>query len=64
MYACSPKWKDWITEDQLDQLLCQLADKIAPSPYGPETVTLNHGVLRSSPGRLTSYKKSPVLGWS
>jgi len=44
MYACSPKWKDWISEDDLDVLLRQIAGGIQPSPYGPRNVTLNHGL--------------------
>ncbi len=44
MYACSPKWRQWISEARLEQLLSQLAGKIAPAPYGPESVGLNHGL--------------------
>lgn len=44
MYACSPRWRDWISEEQLEQLLRQLAGKIEPAPYGPESVGLNHGL--------------------
>jgi hypothetical protein len=45
MYACSPRWKaNWIAEDALRQILTQLADKIKPSPHGPETMSLNHGL--------------------
>lgn len=45
MYACSPKWGgDWISEEDLRKILMQLAGKIKPSPYGPETISLNHGL--------------------
>ena len=44
MYACSPKWKEWISEEDLKTGLSQLAGKIKPSPYGPEKVSLNHGL--------------------
>lgn len=45
MYACSPKWKgEWISEENLRKILSQLADKIAPSPWGSETVSLNYGL--------------------
>lgn len=45
MYACSPKWKgDWLSEEDLERILRQLAGKIAPSPYGTETISLNHGI--------------------
>ena len=45
MYACSPKWTaDWISEEDLERILSQLAGKIEPSPSGPETISLNHGL--------------------
>ena len=45
MYACSPNWKDeWISKQDLKKVLEGLADKIEPSPYGPDTVSLNHGL--------------------
>jgi len=44
MYASSPKWKGWISEDDLKIILSQLAGKIKPSPYGPERVSLNYGL--------------------
>lgn len=45
MYGCSPKWKgDWISEEDLEDLLSQLAGKIRPSPSGGETVSLNYGI--------------------
>jgi len=43
MYACSPKWKDWISEENLEKILNQLASKIKPSPFGAKTVSLNYG---------------------
>ncbi|VUT25338.1 MAG: hypothetical protein MOIL_00992 [Candidatus Methanolliviera sp. GoM_oil] len=45
MYACSPKWSgDWISEEDLEKILSQLAGKIKPSPYGPKKVSLNYGL--------------------
>lgn len=45
MYACSPRWsRDWISQDDLERMLTQLAGKIESSPYGPETVGLNYGL--------------------
>jgi hypothetical protein len=45
MYACSPKWKgDWITREDLETLLSTLARWIAPSPWGAQTMSLNHGL--------------------
>jgi hypothetical protein len=44
MYACSPSWGDWISEEQLELLLSQLAGKITPSPHGPAGVGLNQGL--------------------
>jgi len=45
MYACSPKWAgNWITVDQLEQYLPQLAKVIEPSPHGRQYMSLNHGL--------------------
>lgn len=45
MYACSTKWKgDWISEEDLEKILNQLAGKIQPSPYGHNNISLNHGL--------------------
>jgi hypothetical protein len=45
MYACSPRWKaDWITRQDLEQLLSLLAGRIQPSPWGEHTISLNHGL--------------------
>ncbi len=45
MYACSPKWHGhWISEENLERILSQLAGKIVPSPYGYENVALNAGL--------------------
>jgi hypothetical protein len=45
MYACSPDWNgDWITVGDLRKILSQLKDLIQPSPFGPEAVSLNHGL--------------------
>jgi hypothetical protein len=44
MYACSPSWGDWISEEQLELLLSRLAGRIAPAPHGPAGVDLNHGL--------------------
>jgi hypothetical protein len=45
MYACSPRWDaDWITEEDLGALLSQLAPHIEPAPYGPDSISLSHGL--------------------
>lgn len=45
MYACSPDWPaDWISEEDLERGLAQLAGRIQPSPWGPDAVGLNHGL--------------------
>jgi hypothetical protein len=45
MYACSPRWdEDWISEENLARGLALLAPHIEPSPWGPETMSLNHGL--------------------
>jgi hypothetical protein len=45
MYACSPRWSgDWISQEDLERMLTQLAGKIGMSPYGSETVSLNYGL--------------------
>ncbi|MGQ9551084.1 MAG: 4Fe-4S cluster-binding domain-containing protein [Candidatus Bathycorpusculaceae bacterium] len=45
MYACSPCWKaDWISQNDLEEILSQLADKIYPSPFGPDEIGINYGL--------------------
>jgi hypothetical protein len=45
MYACSPRWpSDWITKQDLETMLSQLAGTIEPSPHGSTAVSLNHGL--------------------
>jgi len=45
MYACSPKWKgDWIGINDLEKGLSNLAPGILPSPWGKNTMSLNHGL--------------------
>ena len=45
MYASSPHWNaDWISQEDLDSILSQLAGKIAPAPSGPEKTALNYGL--------------------
>ncbi len=45
MYGCSPAWEgDWISEKDLEEVLTLLADKIEPSPWGNQSVSLNHGL--------------------
>ena len=45
MYACSPQWNgDWITKEDLERILSQLAGRIQPSPWGNQTISLNHGL--------------------
>ena len=57
MYACSPKWSgDWITVDQLEQFLPQLAKVIEPSPYGRQYMSLNHGLHFSGGEPFLNFK--------
>ncbi|MGQ9632274.1 MAG: 4Fe-4S cluster-binding domain-containing protein [bacterium] len=45
MYSCSPKWSgDWISQEDLERILTQLADRIEPSPYGSGMISLNYGL--------------------
>jgi MoaA/NifB/PqqE/SkfB family radical SAM enzyme len=45
MYACSPKWPaDWMTEEALERLLSGLVKGVAPAPWGPQVMSLNHGL--------------------
>lgn len=45
MYGCSPEWKgDWMSTDDMETILSGLAGKIAPSPFGPDTISLSHGL--------------------
>jgi len=44
MYACSPRWEGWISEEDVKAILSQLAGRIKPSPYGLERVSLNYGL--------------------
>lgn len=57
MYACSPKWKgDWISEEDLETLLSLLATSIQPSPWGQETMSLNHGLHFSGGEPFLNYE--------
>jgi hypothetical protein len=57
MYACSPKWTgDWITVDQLEKFLPQLAKVIRPSPYGRQYMSLNHGLHFSGGEPFLNFK--------
>ncbi|MBO3839874.1 MAG: radical SAM protein [Thermoproteota archaeon] len=45
MYACSPLWKaHWLTKEDIGLILKQLASRIKPSPYGPESIGVNYGL--------------------
>jgi len=45
MYACSPQWNgDWISEENLEKILSQLAGTIQPSFYGPGGVGVSEGL--------------------
>jgi hypothetical protein len=45
MYLCSPKWSaDWISSEDLQTCLTQLAKFIQPSPYGSNNIGLSHGL--------------------
>jgi len=45
MYASSPRWKaDWISQKDAEKILAQLAEKILPSPFGPNEIGINYGL--------------------
>lgn len=44
MYACSPRWRDWISEEDLRRILSELSGRIRPSRFGPDGVELNLGL--------------------
>ncbi len=45
MYACSPDWNgDWISLNDLEEILTQLGGRIHPSPRGAKGVSVNHGL--------------------
>ncbi len=45
MYACSPTWRgDWISENDLEKILSQLSESVAPAPGGPSRVGINYGL--------------------
>ncbi len=57
MYACSPRWNaDWISQDDLERILMQLAGKIEPNPYGPETIGINYGLHFTGGEPFLNYK--------
>lgn len=56
MYACSPKWEGWISEEDLKEILSLLAGKIKPSPFGAEKMSLNHGLHFTGGEPFLNYK--------
>jgi len=45
MYSCSPRWEaDWISEEDAEKILTQLADKIQGSPFGSDRIGVNYGI--------------------
>jgi len=45
MYACTPRWSaDWPSEMDMERILSSLAGSIQPSPFGPDSVSLNYGL--------------------
>ena len=57
MYACAPSWPgDWITVEQLERCLPQLANVIEPSPYGAQYLSLNHGLHFSGGEPFLNFK--------
>jgi hypothetical protein len=57
MYACSPGWQaDWISEEDLETLLSGLAGGIEPSPWGADTMSLNHGLHFSGGEPFLNFK--------
>ena len=45
MYACSPGWqKNWMSSEHMKAILTNLTPRIQASPYGSQTISLNHGL--------------------
>jgi len=45
MYACSPRWaNDWISEEDLENVLSQLSGRIRGSPIGVDRIGVNFGL--------------------
>lgn len=45
MYGCSPNWKaDWMSEQDAEKVLSELAGRIKASPYGPQRIGVNSGL--------------------
>lgn len=45
MYACCPEWSaDWLSEEEGQKILTQVADKIHPSPLGSQNIGINSGL--------------------
>jgi hypothetical protein len=45
MYACSPQWDaDWISKEDLERGLAQLAPHIHAAPWGADAMSLNYGL--------------------
>lgn len=56
MYFCSPQWKaDWFTEHDLIEFFSLLSRKINSSPWGNNSVSLNHGLHFSGGEPFLNY---------
>jgi len=45
MYACSPRWThDWISREDLHEILTQLSGRIRGSPFGNDKIGINYGL--------------------
>lgn len=45
LYACSRHWNaDWISEEKAKKVLDLIANKIQPSPFGSDRISINYGL--------------------
>lgn len=57
MYACGPKWPaDWVSDEDLRDILSALSRYIEPAPGGPDTMSLSHGLHFTGGEPFINYK--------
>ncbi len=58
MYACGPEWEDdLISAKELKRTLSKLSKYIVPSPTGPDSIGLNHGLHLTGGEPFLHYEK-------
>ncbi|MBS3788375.1 hypothetical protein KGY79_09305 [Candidatus Bipolaricaulota bacterium] len=58
MYACGPEWEeDLIPSERLQDTLTKLSQYIVPSPNGPDSIGLNHGLHLTGGEPFLHYDK-------